>query len=294
MRLNDIIIRQSDPKRVPGSDWHRVAFLGLPDDTGVQLNNGRPGADLGPFGFREALHRYATATPTFTWPQVVDLGDITPGKSLDETHEIVTARAQAAAEAGFIPVAIGGGHDLTFPFVRGVQRAFEASGVSITCGLYLDAHLDVRDQPGSGMPFRRLIETCGVRRLDVLGLDPHANSRDHVDWFLANGGRIHAGEPEPQVDQLPHPAWTNDHCFVSIDLDVIDQSAAPGVSAMNPAGWRSSTVARWAHAAGRRSSVRCFDIMELSHPYDEHGRTGRLAVRLFCEFLRGVSERLLP
>jgi formiminoglutamase len=294
MRLHEIIVRQRDPKRVPQTHGHRVALIGLPDDTGVQLNHGRAGADLGPFGFREALHRYATAKPAFEWPQIVDLGDITPANTLEKTHAIVTHRAKEAAEAGLIPVAIGGGHDLTFPFVRGVQQALEPDGLSIACGLYLDAHLDVRDQPGSGMPFRKLIETCGIQRLDVLGLDPHANTREHIEWFRANGGRIHPGEPDPVIDDLPHPAWTHDNCFVSIDLDVVDQSAAAGVSAMNPAGWRSSTAALWAHDAGRRSNVRCFDIMELSPPHDEHGRTARLAVRLFCEFLRGVAERPHP
>ena len=36
----------------------RVALVGLPDDTGVELNNGRTGASKGPAAFRAALARY--------------------------------------------------------------------------------------------------------------------------------------------------------------------------------------------------------------------------------------------
>ncbi|HND60953.1 MAG TPA: hypothetical protein PLB90_05695, partial [Opitutaceae bacterium] len=40
-----------------------VALLGLPDDTGVKLNGGRPGAAGGPTAFRAALARYGVADP---------------------------------------------------------------------------------------------------------------------------------------------------------------------------------------------------------------------------------------
>ena len=36
----------------------RCALLGLPDDLGVQLNGGRPGAKTGPSQFRSALARF--------------------------------------------------------------------------------------------------------------------------------------------------------------------------------------------------------------------------------------------
>ncbi|MEO0631838.1 MAG: arginase family protein, partial [Planctomycetota bacterium] len=164
-------------------------------------------------------------------------------------------------------------------FVRGVAAAVGG----IPAGVYLDAHLDVRDTEGSGMPFRRLVEQCGVQRLDVVGLDPFVNSREHTQWFTEHGGRIDAIAVQDN--------WSDDPMFFSIDLDAIDAAHAPGVSARNPSGMSTTDAAAWASAAGRCDRVRCFDIMELCPPRDEGARTTRLAAHLFLSFLKGFAER---
>lgn len=269
----------------------RVGLLGLPDDTGVELNHGRIGAKDGPHAFRAALARYGAATPmpiqgshkSSPYPHIFDAGDIIPSRDIHETHDRVTQAVAALLDLGLFPIAIGGGHDLTYPFVRAVART-----VSPMHGVYLDAHLDVRDEVGSGMPFRRLIEDCGIARLTIVGIDALANTDEHFQWFTSHNGFV-----EHPADTAVPPHCLNDSIpkFLSIDLDSIDQSAAPGVSAMNPAGLSPHIAARYAYAAGRSPAVRCFDIMELSPPHDEHARTSRLAAHLFLMFLRGFAER---
>lgn len=257
-----------------------VALLGMPDDTGVRLNGGRIGAARGPAGFREALSRYGTAEPDrWVWPRVFDAGDVLPGATLDETHARVTEASGELLDAGLLPVGIGGGHDLTFAFVRALCNRLESPPV----GVYFDAHLDVRSEVGSGMPFRALVDHCGVRKLHVHGLDSMVNSAEHVRWFNAHGGRRDPFGPEDE--------WPAGEVFVSFDLDVIDQAFAPGVSAMNPAGWTPELALRWARSAGRCERVRCFDIMELAPPLDPSGRTARLAAAVFLAFLHGFAER---
>lgn len=277
----------------------RVAILGMPDDLGVRLNHGRPGAAQGPRAFRDALARYGVADPApaagFTaYPKVYDAGDIIPAHgsgedALHETHRRISEAAAEIARLGMIPVGIGGGHDLTYALVRGVISASPGNW----SGIYFDAHLDVRDTVGSGMPFRRLVEDCGVRTLHVHGLNPLVNTREHTDWFRSRGGSVRNAAPRSRMpgddqhdDDLP-PG----HVFASFDLDVIDAAFAPGVSALNPAGWTPAQAAAWVDAVGLSPRVRCFDLMELCPPHDESGRTARLAAHLFLTFLRAVSER---
>ncbi len=268
-----------------------IGLIGVPDDTGVRMNRGRIGAAQGPSAFRAALGRYGSAKPAgIAWPGVFDAGDVEPGGSLEETHERVTEAAGALLDAGLLPVMIGGGHDLTFPFVRALAGRLSEP----LHGVYFDAHLDVRAETGSGMPFRALVERCGVGGLTVHGLDRFANSTEHVRWFEGHGGRG-ATLPAGGEHFGPDDHWPSGDLFVSFDLDVIDQAYAPGVSAMNPSGWDPGTACAWVRAAGRCERVLCFDIMELSPPHDspagEGGRTVRLAARLFLEFLAGFSER---
>jgi len=262
-----------------------VALLGLPDDVGVRLNNGRPGAAEGPRAFRAALATYGVDEPAdFEWPTVFDAGDVVPApgvhaEGLHETHRRVTEAALALHRAGFFPIAIGGGHDLTFPFVRAAVEHWKKPGESFA-GLYFDAHLDVRPTVGSGMPFRRLVEDCGVGPLTVTGLNPFANSREHVEWFTAHGGTI---------DNARHGLTipTGHHLFFSLDLDVIDASQAPGVSAMNVAGIHAAAAAHAIQMCAGLPVARCLDIMELSPPNDDKNRTARLAAHLFLCAVRG-------
>lgn len=257
-----------------------VALLGFPDDMGVLLNGGRTGAADGPRAFRSALLRYGTARPAgFQWPSLLDAGDIEPAEALAETHRRASAAARGLVEEGALPVGVGGGHDFTYAFVRGVV---EAEGEPFT-GIYLDAHLDVRPDEGSGMSFRRLLEEGHARELHVRGLDPYATNPDHLAWFAEHGGHAEGFGPEDP--------WPEGPLFVSVDLDALDQAYAPGVSAANPCGMTPGEVEAWARAAGRHPGVRCFDLMELSPRWDEGGRTARLAARLFLAFLNGVAER---
>jgi len=263
-----------------------IALLGLPDDTGVRLNGGRPGAAEGPRAFRQALTRYGVAQPPgIDWPRVFNAGDIIPAAGADaaalhETHARITNATAMLAGMGMIVVGIGGGHDLTFPCVRGVATVHGSMQ-----GVYYDAHLDVRETDGSGMPFRRLIECKACKSLTLHGFNPFVNSRSHSDWFTSNGGRFALANSEFSLD------FPTDRAFVSVDLDSIDSAQAPGVSAINPCGLDVDFVARGARQAGRDPRVKCFDIMELCPVHDNDGRTARVAAHLFLSFLRGVSER---
>lgn len=268
--------------RTASPDGCAIALLGLPDDTGVGLNHGRLGARDGPAAFRRALARYGTNYhgPTrsdLASVGVFDAGDVQPRSSLDHTHDAVTRRVAELLDLGLTPVCIGGGHDLTWPVVRAV-----AANHPNIVGLYYDAHLDVRGEPGSGMPFRKIRLETTCRELHVVGLDPFANSREHVEWFRTHGGFMHETTPE-----LVH----GEHLFVSFDLDAVSSAEAPGVSAVNPVGLSARQADEAAFRAGADGRVRSFDIMELNPTYDADGRTARLAARLFLSFVAGFSTR---
>ncbi len=267
-----------------------VALLGLPSDLGVRLNHGRPGSAGGPGAVRAALSRYGVAEPFgLDWPRVYDAGDVTAPAGDDEAtlrrwHERVRETVTWLRAHGHLVIGVGGGHDHTLPLAGPVAHTQPDLAV-----LYVDAHLDVRDTPGSGMPFRRLVEDHGVRDLRVVGLNPLANSREHVEWFKAHGGKIieaPRGRIEGPEGLLPRGPF-----YLSIDLDGIDGSAAPGVSALNPAGLSVHDVAALAHAAGRSPMAKGFDIMELNPAFDVDGRTSRVAAHLVLELLRGVALR---
>lgn len=267
----------------------RVALLGIPDDTGVELNHGRPGAVQGPHALRQALVRYGAASPmnsgvdaAVSYPRVFDAGDVVPAKTLEETHERVTEATAAILDLGLFPIAMGGGHDLTFPFVRAVAAKFGPLQ-----GVYLDAHLDVRPEPGSGMSFRSLLEGGHASRLACVGVDPLSNTHEHLEYLWSRNSAAYR-----DADAVDIRGFGGESpLFVSLDLDVIDMAFAPGVSAPNPCGFTPEQAARHVEAAASNPRVKCFDIMELSPPHDEGGRTSRLAAHLLLRFLRAMGTQ---
>lgn len=280
----------------------RCALLGLPDDLGVRLNGGRPGARGGPSHFRAALSRFGVA-----WDgahgralevAIYDAGDVdivdgSDESALHETHARVRAAVEHLQARGLITVCVGGGHDLTFP---AVSAAAGVRGRPLG-GINLDAHLDVRTRVGSGMPFRRLIEGGHIepRRFAELGLGRFANDPGDLEWLRAQGAALEHVEPildrGLEVQRWLDFAASSGGAFVSIDLDALDQSVAPGVSAPNPLGLGVRDAARLAEAAGARPEVLHFDLMELNPAHDVDGHTGRVAALLFLHFVAGLTER---
>jgi arginase family enzyme len=155
----------------------------------------------------------------------------------------------------------------------------------------------VREKIGSGMPFRRLIEggRLDPRRFVELGLGRFVNDERDLAWLRAQGGSaVHAEAIfERGLDAqaaLDHAA-AGGPAFLSIDLDALDQSVAPGVSAPNPLGLGLRPAAKLAEAAGARREIQHFDLMEFNPSYDIDGHTARAAVLLFLHFVAGFARR---
>jgi formimidoylglutamase len=294
--------RFADNFRVDSPEGCGVALLGLPDDTGVKLNFGRSGAAAGPGSFRSALASFGTnfdahsGQPLATG--VFDAGDVEPAAGEDEaalfeTHARVEAAARTLHDLGLVLVAVGGGHDLSLPTISALARH---TGRALG-GINLDAHLDVRERVGSGMPFRRLIEAglLDARHFVEVGLNRFANDRADFEWLRARGAELVLVDSVLREGLLAERrlarALAAGAGFLSIDLDGLDAAVAPGVSARNPLGLRVEHAAELAELAGTQPQIRHFDLMELCPQRDVEERTARTAAYLFLAFMAGYARR---
>lgn len=287
-----------------------VVLVGVPFDGGVALNGGRVGAKGGPGAFREMVMRaggvFDAVLGGEIGVEVFDAGDVdvVDGETeaaLEATHERVRGVFRALHERGAVTVGIGGGHDLTAAMVEGAMAGRGVSGVG---GVNVDPHLDVREEVGSGMPFRRLIERGVVdgARYSTVGVGRFANSRAHVEWLRSRGGRVvtleegrSGGMWGPRFEAALRGAGLvgDGHGvgFVSFDLDALDGSVGPGVSAVNASGLMSAEAMEVAELAGRAPGVVHFDVMELNPLFDVDTRTARVAAALVMRFVAGVGAR---
>jgi formiminoglutamase len=301
-RLGSLILPASEANLLRAD----VVMFGVPTDEGIARNGGRVGASNAPTEIRKHLAKLTPyAGPMFKIHlneiAIVDLGDIQQGP-LEAMHEIAMETARELQEAGKIVLAIGGGHDITYPLVKGFK-----SGAQTEIGLInIDAHLDVRPRKEglhhSGSSFRLLLEEDIIagRQFAEIGIQPFVNAQAYFDWTLQQGTRILTFE-DATTSHLPNAFEECEFAitlgdestplYLSFDMDAVRASDAPGVSAPAPLGFLAEEALELAVAVGLSKRVKMFDLVEVNPLFDLDGRTARLAARMIAGFLAGVANR---
>lgn len=272
----------------------RDVLLGLPYDGGIPA---RPGARFGPRALREVLASFGTFDGDREVQPLLDLGDLAlPSMNGAGAHARIEDAARRIFAADARPLFVGGDHGITGSLLRGLAAARPGLRLALVT---IDAHLDVREYENeaslsSGTPFRRALET-GIltgERTAMIGIRRFANSRYYLEW--ARGQGVHRVTVDEVAEHgvrtvvrgaLERVAEGADALYLSVDLDAAGASVAPGVSAAGPGGLTAREMIDLVRTIGADPRLVGADLMELSPPYDQDGRTAKLAARLVLELL---------
>ena len=301
------------PKARPRVSERKLTLLGAPVEAGASA----PGCAMGPAMLRTAG---VVAMLKDLGQDVLDRGDLAPdqawaelrppkGKAKNFVEVAGWARAlaretYAVMAAGRLPVVLGGDHSLAMGSIAGVAR-FASEARRKLFLLWLDAHSDyntpltspsgnmhgmpvalVSGEPGFDAVFgdeargfvdparvhlfgirsidaeeRRLLQARGVDVVDMRRLDEDGfavSIRRIIDRVQIEKGLLH----------------------VSLDVDFLDPSIAPGVGTAVPGGatYREAhLVMELLYESGLAPSL---DLVELNPFLDERGRSALLLVDL--------------
>jgi len=239
---------------------------------------------------------------------VTDHGDFRlpgTGKRQGEVLALAARTSEAAKrslDAGRLPVFLGGDHSLSMGTVSGVAQHCEAAGKDVHV-LWIDAHADF-NTPGispsgnlHGMPLALL---CGEPEFgDAFGgawrgqVDPRnvtifgARSIDRDERQLLADRGITVIDMR-RIDEVGVVALMRQvlmgaaggHLHVSLDVDVMDPSLAPGAGTLVPGGLtyrEAHLIMEMLHDSGLVGSL---DIVELNPFLDHAGQSARLLVAL--------------
>ncbi|HET7599793.1 MAG TPA: formimidoylglutamase [Gemmatimonadales bacterium] len=291
----------------------RAVLLGFPSDEGVRRNGGRPGAREGPAAIRRALRRL-TPDPrdaersAALLERTADLGDLPVTGDLEADQAGLADALAPWLGAGTFAIVLGGGHETAYGHFLGYVKA----GRSVDL-LNWDAHPDVRPAleglGHSGSPFRQALEHPGgrARSYTAAGLQPHATARAHLDYVLgigrasdkggtrgaapARGRAVFREEVTPTLARELY-AVLQSPALVSFDLDAVDQTAAPGVSAPTAGGLDPALWLRLAALAGETPAVASAEVVEFNPAHDADGATARLAALTVWHLLAGLARRI--
>jgi agmatinase len=280
-----------------------VAVLGAPFDTGTSY---RPGARFGPMAVRQASrhlrpgHHVELDTSPFSAIQVVDAGDVpvTPF-SIDEAMAQVAEHAAELLRGDRKVIAVGGDHTIALPMLRSVARAHGPVAL-----VHFDAHLDTWDTyfnapTTHGTIFRRafeenlLVEDHSIH----VGIRGPIYGRADLDDDRKFGFRtIRASDIDTlgvagaieaiteRVADLP--------VYLSIDIDVLDPSFAPGTGTPEAGGLSSRELLRVLRGLTSLSLVSA-DLVEVAPAYDHAEITSIAAATVIFDIIALLARRVL-
>jgi agmatinase len=274
-----------------------VGVLGIPFDGATGF---RKGAAFAPPRLRE-LSTHLSCSSEEGAPlalRVRDYGDLEPLFDWDRYFQEVEDRA---AEVLRHPLALflGGDHSVTIP----LTRAFNQSVTGPMGVLHFDAHPDLFDiyrghRWAHACTGRRVLELSkldprhlvfvGLRSIagpewDFLQANPALPRITARDWYRHGADQV----AERVVESLSGV----EAVYVTIDIDGLDASCAPGTGYPEAAGPTSRDLVELLRAVVRRLPVRALDVVEVSPPLDANDITSFAALRVIYEVLGALQEK---
>jgi len=256
------------------------ALLGIPYDAGSSYMRG---PSLAPPAIRRALASGASNT----WSEgerdiasLDDAGDILL-PDIGNPRAAIEEAARAVFESGRRPLSLGGDHSITYPLVRAAHERHAQLTI-----VHIDAHADLYDEFAGdryshACPFARIMEESLAVRLVQVGIRTlNGHQRGQVERFGVEVIDMRA------FSRGERPVVSGD-VYLSVDLDALDPSHAPGVSHWEPGGLTTRELITVVQTLGGR--LVAADLVEYNPERDPSGFTAIVAAKIVKE----IADRML-
>ncbi|MBC7327274.1 agmatinase [bacterium] len=238
----------------------------------------RGGASLAPSEIREFSHSLESYSiilgKDLEEIKLFDIGDLDvselePEDMIWEVEEAISSLLPA------FPLVLGGEHTISLGVIRALANHYPELYV-----ISLDAHPDFRSfyegrKLSHATVLKRISEVVGKKNIFLLGI----RTSTPEEWEELKG--LNKVSPEP----IDLPLSLRDKpIYLSLDIDVLDPSCAPGTGNPEPGGWSFKELQDFLLSL-RGFKVVGMDIVEVSPPLDPSGITIVAAAKIAREAL---------
>ncbi|MEN4018594.1 MAG: agmatinase [Methanobacterium sp.] len=275
-----------------------AALAGVPFDQGT---TNRPGARYGPRAIRIASQNYGiyyhfekgafdleTQKHILQGVNFIDYGDvpILP-VHMESNMQMIYDTFKNIIDNGVFPVAFGGDHSITFPIVEAFDVPMDI--------VHLDAHLDFLDNVANvkfshANPIKRVSELENVENITQIGIRGFADSKLNYEEAIKYGSQIITAADvfkrgvDTVLDEIP----SSRNIYVTLDIDVLDPSIAPGTGTPEPGGLNYFQVRELLTGLTQKGNIIGFDLVEVNPLFDPADVTSQLAARIAFDFLGSI------
>ncbi len=282
-------------------DLHRPDFdprqadfsvVGIPFDG---LASARKGAALAP----ERLRYWSRHLTPFSEDRtrlkdmtICDLGDIPITNPAIDFNMV----RQCVATLPNMPILLGGDHSVTIPIFQGQRERYKDKRLGV---LWVDAHPDLCDTfDGS-----KLSHACVLRRGIEFGIEPHdicmvgLRSWEEQEIDIVEGGGVHVYTAADVADRGIRKVADSvrnilndcDAIHISLDIDCLDPSAAPGTGIPEFGGLTSRDVLTLFKSMQGLPLVG-LDVVEIAPPLDSSESTVFAGLKIIMEYIAVIAR----
>jgi len=147
---------------------------------------------------------------------------------------------------------------------------------------------------------RRLITEGWVsgKNFVQVGLRGYWPDRATFEWMRQQGMRWHPmteieerGAEAVVRDAISEALHGPDLVYLSVDIDVLDPSVAPGTGTPEPGGMHARELLRAVRQVVQRVELAGMDVVEVSPPYDQADITATVAHRCVLEAISSLAAK---
>ncbi|TVY10833.1 agmatinase [Paenibacillus cremeus] len=267
----------------------RAVIYGMPMDYTVSF---RPGSRFGPSRVREVsigLEEYSPyLDKSLEEMTYFDAGDLLlPFGNAGRSLEVIGEYVRGLLADGKFPFGLGGEHLVSWPVIQEVYAKYPDLAL-----IHIDAHADLREsyegEPLShSTPVRKAAALMGGKNIYQFGI--RSGSREEFQFGRENINFYPFEVLEPLRKVLPELAGRP--VYLTIDIDVLDPSCAPGTGTAEAGGITSKELLAAIHAmAASELNFVGADIVEVAPAYDPTEQTQIVASKLMREILLGLVK----
>jgi len=282
-------------------------IFGIPWDYLTSIKG--PNSAIAPQKIREVSDNLAlTSEMGFKIPKikVVDIGDVyvepkNVEKNLKEIENYVKSIYDEKED--IVSVMIGGDHFCTYPVVKVIGNNLKKKnnfGV-----LIFDSHLDLYEEWDKGVYSHATVShriydidfinnrnllIVGTRDIDIPELD--IANKEKITYLNAYKlTEIGLSEYIKIIIKFFKDSDIN-NLYVSIDIDALDPSIAPGTGFAIPGGFSYRELWNILRELTKNFNIRAFDVVEVAPNLDNaNNMTCNLAAKLIIEFISFIAEK---
>jgi agmatinase len=174
---------------------------------------------------------------------------------------------------------------VSFPVVR----AFSDTPLHL---VQFDTHLDLGDdligvRYSHANPMKRISELDNVSGLTHIGIRGLLNPPDWVEEARRGKSTVHTADEVHRegVEAIAAQIPECENLYVTLDIDALDPSVAPGTGTPEPGGLSYRQVRHLLEACARKGKLAGMDLVEVNPAFDPTGRTAQVAARLIIDLL---------